>query len=165
MLREQGADVVTAEHAPAVRAAGYADRAPVRVRVVGHDEVGADLEGERHRQVHRTRLLGVGEGHRREVGIGLGLGGDQVGLGEACALERGGHGGAADAVQRGVDDGEVAGALAGEVDHAPQVAVEHLVAQGLAPVTAGDVGKAPTAAICSAMSASVGATIWLPSPR
>ncbi len=103
VLAEQRTDLVAAQHLPAVRA-GDGDGAAVGVGVVGHDDVGVDLLGQRHREVHRAGFLGVGEGHGREVGVGLGLGRRDVGLGETGLLQRGDDGGAADAVQRRVDD-------------------------------------------------------------
>ena len=57
---EQRADLVAAQHPPAVRP-GHRDRAPVGVRVVGDHDVGPDLRGQRHREVHRARLLRVRE--------------------------------------------------------------------------------------------------------
>ena len=69
-VREQRADLVAAQHPPAVRA-GHGGGAPVGVGVVGDHDVGAGPLGERHREVHRARLLGVGERDGREVRVGL----------------------------------------------------------------------------------------------
>ena len=131
MVAEQRADLVAAQHPPAVRA-GYGHGAPVRVGVVGHHQVGADLDGERHREVHRARLLGVGEGDRREVGVGLPCCVDDVRRGEAGRLEHLEHRRAADAVQRRVDDAQVARPVAGEVGDGVEVAVDDVLAEHLA---------------------------------
>ena len=64
-------------------------------------------------------------------GIGLRLGGGDVGLVEPGQLQRGGHRRAADAVERGVDDLQLARATSGEVDDGAQVAVQDLVADDL----------------------------------
>ena len=67
-MAEQGADLVAAQHPPAVRARD-GDGAPVGVGVVGDHDVGVLVGRERHREVHRARLLGVGERDRREVRV------------------------------------------------------------------------------------------------
>ena len=85
-------------------ASGHRDGAPVRVGVVGDHEVGADLGGERHREVHRARLLRVRERDGREVRVGLGLRAVATcGAAKPARSITGRHGLAADAVQRRVD--------------------------------------------------------------
>ena len=108
---EQRADLVAAQHPPAVRRRDR-DGAAVGVGVVGHDDVGVVLRGERHGEVHRARLLGVGEGDGREVGVGVLLLLDDVRGVEPGGLQHLRDRRTADAVQRRVDDREVARAVA-----------------------------------------------------
>ena len=138
MLGQQSTDLVAAQHLPAVRSR-YGDRAPVGVGVVRDHDVGLDLARQLHREVHRAGLLRVGERHGREVRVGLGLRDGHVGRLEARLLQRTDDRAAADAVQRRVDDGQVAGAVTGELDDRCEVAVEDLVAENLAAGPAGDV--------------------------
>ena len=81
-------------------------------------------DGERHREVHRAGLLGVREGDGGEVGVGLLLLRRRRGRGEAGRLQHLQHRRAADAVQRGVDDVEVARAVGGERRRRCRVAVD-----------------------------------------
>ena len=138
-MREQRADLVAAEHPPAVRA-GDGGRAPVGVGVVGDHDVGAVALGERHRQVHRARLLGVGEGDGREVRVGLLLLLDDRRRVEAGGLEHPLDRHAADAVQRRVDDLEVARAVLDQPGDGVEVAVDDLLLEHLAGAAARDVG-------------------------
>ena len=64
----------------------------------------------RDRGLERPGILGVGDvvGHIGEVAVGRALGFEDVDAGEARGLQRGGHRGLADAVQRRVDDRQVA---------------------------------------------------------
>ncbi len=126
---EQRADLVAAQHPPAVRV-GHRHRAPVRVRVVGDHDVRADLGGQRHRQVHGARLLRVGERDGREVRVGLGLRGRDVRRREPGPLHHPGHGLAADAVQRRVDDLQVPRAVrVDEGDDVREVGVDDVLAE------------------------------------
>ena len=79
-------------------------------------------DGQGEREVHRARLLGVGERHRRELRVGLLLLGHDVRRVEAGRLEHLHDRGAADAVQRRVDQLEVAGPVAEEAGDGVQVA-------------------------------------------
>ncbi len=131
MPGEQRADLVAAQHPPALRS-GDGHRAAVGVGVVGDDDVGGVLLGEGHRQVHRPRLLGVGEGDGGEVGVGLLLLLHHPGGVEAGRLQHLDDRGPAHAVQRGVDDVEVAGAVAGQVGGGVEVAVDDGLVEHLA---------------------------------
>ena len=111
-MGEQGAHLVAAEHPPPVRG-GHGRSATVGVRVVGDHEVRAVLRRQRHREVHRARLLRVGEGHRREVRVGMLLLAHDAGRVEARGLEDLDDRGAADPVEGCVDDRQVAGAVLG----------------------------------------------------
>ncbi len=141
MLGQQGADLVAAEHPPAVRAR-HGGRAPVAVGVVGDHQVGVLVLGERHRQVHRPRLLRVRERDGREVRIRLLLPRHDVRRLEAGRLEHLRHRGAAHPVQRGVDHREVTRPVAGQPGDGVEVAVDDVLRQDLAGVRAGHVGQA-----------------------
>ena len=137
---EQRADLVTAQHPPAVRTRDRGG-APVGVGVVGHDQVRAALLGEGHREVHRARLLGVRERDGREVGVRLLLLGDDARGREARGLQDLRDRRAADAVQRRVDDVEVAGPVGRQAGDGVEVAVDDVLAQRGAGVAAGHVGQ------------------------
>ena len=77
-----------------------------------------------------------------------------------CATVR-----AADAVQRGVDDRQVAGTVLGEAGDGVEVAVDDLLADDLAGVAAGDVGERADGGDPLGDLGVGGGTIWLPSPR
>ena len=140
VVGEQGADLVAAQHPPAVRV-GDRHRAAVGVGVVGDHQVGLLLGGERHREVHRPRLLRVGEGDGREVGVGVLLLLDDVGRLEARGLQHLRDRRSADAVQRRVDEREVARSVLGQAGDGVEVAVHDLLAHQLARVTARQVGE------------------------
>ena len=164
-VREQRADLVAAEHPPAVRA-GDGGGAPVGVGVVGDHDVGAVALGEGDRQVHRARLLGVGEGDGREVRVRLLLLLHDRRRVEAGGLEHPLDRHAADAVQRGVDDLEVARAVRRPARRRCRGSCRRSPPRGPCPARPrGTSATAPTAAMRAAISASAGGTIWLPSPR
>ena len=85
--------------------------------------------GERESEVHRARLLGVGEAHGRELRVGLLLLRHDVRRAEARRLEHLDDGGAADTVQGRVDELEVARAVGDEAGHGVEVGVDDLVAE------------------------------------
>ena len=105
VLAEDRPELVPRERPPPARER-HRDAAAVRVGVVGDDEVGAHRGAEREDEVHRAGLLGVGERHGREVGVGVGLLGDEADV-EPRASEQAGHDRAADAVQGRVGDAQV----------------------------------------------------------
>ena len=142
VVGEEHADLVPAQHPPAV-GVGHRHRAPVRVGVVGDDEVGALLGGQRHRQVHRARLLGVGEGDRREVGVGLLLLLHDVRGVEAGGLQHLRDGRGADAVQGRVDDGQLARPVLGQLGDGVEVAVDDVLADRPHRVAARDLRQRP----------------------
>ena len=143
MVGEQRADLVAAQHPPAV-GVRHGGGAAVGVRVVGDHQVDAASRGQRGREVHRAGLLGVGEGHRREVGVGLLLLLHDERRREARGLQHLHDRGAADAVQRRVDEPEVARTVAGQPGHGVEVAVDDvLVASVRQPPVAGHVGERP----------------------
>ena len=105
VVREEHADLVAGEHAvAAARAVGHGGGQAVGVGVVGEDELGPRLRGEREDAVHRARLLGVREGHGGEGAVGVGLRGLDRDALEAGPGERADGEPVADAVHRGVDD-------------------------------------------------------------
>ena len=108
---QQAAHLVAAQHPPAAvgRRVGDRDGAAVGVGVVGEHQVGVVLDGRGQGEVDRARFLGVGERHGGEVRVGVALLGHHGGRREAGALEGRQHHVAAHAVQRGVDDAQVAG--------------------------------------------------------
>ena len=63
VVGQQHAELVAGQQPPA-GAVRHRDRAPVRVRVVGDQQVGAGPLGQRQREVERAGLLGVGERRR-----------------------------------------------------------------------------------------------------
>ncbi len=68
---EQGPHLVAAQHPPVPEGrVEDGGGAAVGVGVVGDDEVAAGRAGQREGEVDRPGLLGVGEGDRREVGVG-----------------------------------------------------------------------------------------------
>ena len=135
VVGQQGAHLVAAQHPPPVDV-GHRDGAAVGVGVVGDHQVGLVLRGERHRQVHRARLLRVGERDGREVGVGVLLLLDDVRGVEAGGLQHLRDGRAADAVERGVDDAQVARAVLGQARDRVEVAVDDLLADEAAGVAA-----------------------------
>ena len=131
---EQGTDLVTAQHPPAT-GARHRGRTAVGIRVVGDDDVRSGLLRELDGGVDRARLLGVGEGHRREGRVGLGLALHDVGRREPGPLEGGQHGLGADPVQRGVHDRQLGrGAVLDHGGGVTQVVLPHVVAEGLPAV-------------------------------
>ena len=140
VVAEQRADLVAAQHPPPV-GVGHGRGAPVGVGVVGDDQVDVALGGQRHREVHRARLLGVGEGDRREVGVRVLLLAHHGRRVEARGLEDLEDRGAADAVQRRVDQAQVAGAVGGQAGDGVEVAVDDVLGEDLAGVAARDVGQ------------------------
>ncbi len=131
---EQRAHLVTAQHPPPA-GPRHGDGAPVGVGVVGDDEVGRGLLGELERGVHRAGLLRVREGDGGEHRVRLGLRGHRQRSRVAGGEEGPPHRLRPDAVQRGVDDGDVAGgAGVDDGDDVGDVGVEHVVAEGLPPV-------------------------------
>ena len=130
---------------------------------------GRTARGDLERGVDGAGLLGVGEGDRGEVRVGVLLARHRRRGGEAGPGEDVQQGGAAHAVQRGVHDrrgrGGCRGRRAGR--WRPQVGLDDVVAQGLPAVVGASRTSATvrTRAMCAAMSASAGGTIWLPSPR
>ena len=122
---------------PPSRTAGrHAHGAPVGVGVVGDQHVGAALLRQRHRQVHRPRLLGVGEGHRREVRVGLGLLGHDRRRGEAGACGDLDDAVAADAVHRGVDPRHLARPVTRQPRERVEVGLADALVEDLALVAA-----------------------------
>jgi hypothetical protein len=108
---------------------GHGGRAAVGVRVVGDDQVDAPVGGERHGQVHRTRLLRVGERHGREVRVRVLLLRDDVRRVEAGRLQHLDDGGPADAVQGCVHQAQVAWPVSGELGDGVEVGVDDAVAE------------------------------------
>ena len=108
-LAQQRADLVAAQRTPSRLRGGvrHRERAAVRVGVDRDDEVGPLLACLLDRHVEGAGLFGVGEGHGREVRIGIGLRcheGDvrETGLGQDARGDRGAH-----AVHGGQDDAQV----------------------------------------------------------
>ena len=108
-LAQQRADLVSAERAPSrLRGRiGHRERAAVRVGVDRDDEVGPLLTSLLDRHVESAGLFGVGEGHGREIRIGICLRrheGDvgESGLGQDSRSDRGTH-----TVHGGQDDAQV----------------------------------------------------------
>jgi hypothetical protein len=101
VLGEQHAGLV-----PPQRPVADGDGDAVGVRVGGDRDVG--VGGQRQQQVERAGLLRVGEGDGREVGVRLGLLGDDRRRGEAGPLEGGEQRLEPDAVHRRVGDADVA---------------------------------------------------------
>ena len=87
------------------------------------------LRGQRQREVHRARLLRVGERHGREVRVRLLLLLDHPRRAEARGLEHLEHRRATDAVQRRVDEVEVARPVLGELRDRVEVAVDDVLAE------------------------------------
>src|SRR5690606_6309576 len=113
----------------------YGGGAAVGVRVVGDDQVRSGRPGLREGQVHRAGLLRVGERDGGEVGVGLGLLGDQHWLGEAGPGEGGEQHVLADAVHGRVDGaGGTGGVRREDRVGAGEVGVQDAVAQGLPAV-------------------------------
>ena len=143
---QEHAHLVPAEHAVAALGLVVAQThgAAVGIGVVGQDQVGRGLAGDGEREVHRARLLGVREGHGREVGVGVALERYDDERGEPARLEDGLSHVPPDAVHRRVDDAQVALHRrvdeAGDAVHVPgqDVVAEH--APALAP---GDGGQPP----------------------
>ena len=61
VIRQQPAQLVAREAAPATVRGGDGGPEPVGVRIVGEGEVGIGLPCAGHEQVHGARFLGVGE--------------------------------------------------------------------------------------------------------
>ena len=167
VVGEQRADLVAAQHPPAV-AGRDRGRAPVGVRVVGDHQVGAVLRGQRQRQVHGARLLRVGEGDGREVRVGLA----PAARPPAAARSRRSRAPAtptcrrrrAAACRRGRGPAGPSAARLGD-----GVEVARRRCRSPSTVAAGRRGaRRPArrrASIRAAIPASAGGTIWLPSPR
>jgi hypothetical protein len=122
---------------------------------------------QRQGSVDRAGLLGVREAHRREVGVRFGLARDHDRGAETGTREGGNHHVAAHAMQCGVDDPELAGAVRGD-DRCGRIEIglEHVVVErGPAAASSGHVSDRSTSAMCAAIWESEGGTIWLPSPR
>ena len=108
-LAQQAANLVAAQRGPFSLGVwvGHRERAAVRVGVDRDDQVGVLCPGLLDRHVEGAGLLGVREGHGREVGVGLGLRGDErdlreAGLGQHARGHRGAH-----AMHGGQDDTQV----------------------------------------------------------
>ncbi len=165
---EEVADLVAGQHAPAV-SGGDADGAPVRVGIVRDHEIAVGIAGRREREVHRAGLLGVGEGHGREVRIRFELLGDDDGRGEAGLLEDAQEDLAADAMHGRVRQPDVQGrTLLHECGCLLDVRLDDVVAEGEPLVAVREVrhrSEGRHLAMCALISRSTGETIWLPSPR
>ena len=99
-------EAVAVEHLELPRGIARQGAHPIGIGIAGHDELGADLFGQRAREIHRRGDLGIGGLHRREppaVGIALPL--DEVEI-ESGALEHGNDRGVTDAVQGRVHHGQ-----------------------------------------------------------
>ena len=101
------------------------------------------LRRQRHREVHRAGLLRVGEGHGREVRVGVLLLAHHARRVEARGLEDLHDGGAADPVEGRVDDRQVARPVLGQLRHVVEVAVHDVLAQGPRGRAARQVGHRP----------------------
>ena len=110
---EQRADLVAAQHPPAVRA-GDGGGAPVGVGVVGDHEVGAASSASAIARSIAPGSSGFGNATVGKSGSGCSCCSTTARRGEAGGLEHLLDRRAADAVQRRVDDVEVARAVAGE---------------------------------------------------
>ena len=107
VVGEQHRDLVAAQPAPGAVVAD-ADRQPVGVGVVGQHEVRVTVVGQGEREVQRAGLLGVGEADGRERAVRLVLLGHGRDVLDAGACERVEDDRPTNAVQRGVDDPNVA---------------------------------------------------------
>ncbi len=140
---EQPAHLVAAQH-PVRRSAGGAavarrhrDRAPVGVGVVGDHDVGVGVDALLEREVHRARLLGVGERHGGELGVGRELRGHHARRREAGEAQRLEHDVAAHAVHRRVGDPHLArGRRVHQRGDVGEVRRQHVVAERLPAVAA-----------------------------
>ncbi len=109
VVAEQHADLVPGQRSPRPVRSRDAHGEPVRVRIVGDDEVGLFPGCLGQRQVQCSRFLGVGEGDGGKVPVRGELLGDRAHVGVAEVLQRGDDVPTADAVHRRVDDLEVLG--------------------------------------------------------
>jgi hypothetical protein len=163
VVGEQRADLVAAQHPPAVR--GHRDGAPVGVRVVGHDDVGVDVAASAIARSIAPGSSGLGKATVGKSGSG------------SLLLRRRRRARGSRPVSstcehrlpptpcRGCRRSQVARARADQAGDRVEVAVDDVVAEGLPGVAAGHVGERPDRRDPAAISASAGGTIWLPSPR
>ncbi len=122
---EQRADLVAGERPPPAGhvIVGYCHGQPVAVRVVGDHQIGTGPAGHCQREVERARLLWIWEGHRAEVGVGLGLRLDDVRWRESRLLKRPQGQVTGDAVQRRVDEAQPGRSLRSGGNRADRVQV------------------------------------------
>ncbi len=102
VVAEQPPDLVASEPPPATLGGGDGCSQPVGVGVVGERDQRTAGRGASHQQVHRTRLLRVGERHGGERAVGRLLLDHERRCGQPGAFERSEQRGTAHPVQRGV---------------------------------------------------------------
>ena len=162
---EQPADLVAGEHLPPA-AVRHRDREAVGVGIVGDDEVGVVAAREVEREVEHAGLLRVRERRGGEVGIGLRLLVDDDRRREPGPLPQREEHVEADAVQRRVDDAQVARGPG----PATAAATSRYASSASSPigVIRSEFGShgislaGPADAMCGAISASVGGMICEP---
>jgi len=87
VIGEQRADLVAGQHPPAGGAGDHGGE-PVRVGVVGQQQIRAAPLTFGQQQIEDARFLRVGSGQRRERPVRLGLRGHHGGLGKPSPGER-----------------------------------------------------------------------------
>jgi hypothetical protein len=122
VVGEQAAQLITGQARACDR-----DAEPVGVGIVGEHDVGVEALSIGQGKIEGARLLRVRERDRREVGVGLGLRGHHMHVGESGPRQRVNRDVAADAVHRRVDDPQVARTEAHHRDRSVEVRRDHLL--------------------------------------
>ena len=126
VVGQQRTDLVTGEGAPVPVVLGDRHTEAVGIGIVGQDHIRTERLGPRQRQIEGAGLLGVGEGHGREIGIGLALVDDDVRCREAGPTEGGQEHVAAHAVHGGVHDVHLPGGDEATGDQGVEIGADDL---------------------------------------